>query len=136
MRKAVSPLVAAVLLIAVTMTIAAILSFWVSGFVRESLGEQSPVRECTFANFKIYSCSYSDTDNTIRVILENLGNVEVKNITAHVIYDNGTIGFHSGLANLPTSRINAYTISGVSSNYQELTIKTNCPDVTHTDDCR
>lgn len=139
MKKAVSPLVAAVLLIAVTMTIAALLSYWASGFIKQRTSEweeRSPGGECTFANFKIYSCLYSGTDSSFRVILENLRDVELKNITAFVIYDNGTVGSQSGFSSLPGGQIQTYTFSGVNSNYQELTIKTHCPDVRQTDDCR
>lgn len=139
MRKAVSPLVAAVLLIAVTMTIAAILSMWATGFITERTKEweeKSPAGECTFANFKVYSCRYNAADNTFRVILENMKDVGLKNITAFVLYDNDTIGFHSGFQNLPGGQIQAYTIPGVDPNYQELTIKTHCPDARQTDDCR
>ena len=56
--KAVSPLVAAVLLIAVTMTIAGMLAYWASGFVRlqtETFSNQSVVSKCNFADFKVYS---------------------------------------------------------------------------------
>ena len=41
--KAVSPLVAAVLLIAVTMTIAGMLAYWASGFVRQQT-EPFPIK--------------------------------------------------------------------------------------------
>lgn len=140
MRKAVSPLVAAVLLIAVTMTIAAILSYWASGFVRsrtEEWEERLPAGECSFANFRIYSCSYSDTNGEFTIILENIRNVKLRNITAFVIYDNGTIQTQSVLADLdPSPAIKTYTISGVSPNYNELSIKTHCSDVSATDDCR
>jgi len=139
MKKGVSPLVAAVLLIAVTMTIAALLSYWASGFIQQRTREweeESPGGACTFAGFKIYSCIYSGTDSSFRVILENLRDVELKNITAFVIYNNGTIGSQSGFSSLPGGQIQTYTISDIDPDFQDLTIKTHCPDVRQTDDCR
>jgi len=140
MRKGVSPLVAAVLLIAVTMTIAAMLSYWASGFVRsrtEEWEKQLPAGECSFANFRFYSCRYDTATSSFIVILENVKGVELKNITAYIVYTNGTIDPRlTGFANLPASQIKTYTIGEVDPGYDKLTIKTHCPDVTATDDCR
>jgi len=143
MRKGVSPLVAAVLLIAVTMTIAAMLSYWASSFVRSRTEEwerRLPAGECSFANFRVYSCSYQNTTPTtgkLNVILENVKDVELKNITAYIVYTNGTIDSRlTGFANLPANQIKTYTIDNVDPGYDKLTIKTHCPDVTATDDCR
>lgn len=140
MRKGVSPLVAAVLLIAVTMTLAAMLSYWASGFVRSRTEEwerRLPAGECSFANFRVYSCRYDTPTSSLIAILENVKDVELRNITAYVIYTNGTIDSRlTGFANLPASQIKTYTISNVNPGYDRLMIKTHCPDVTATDDCR
>ncbi len=56
----ISPLVAAVLLIAVTMTIAGLLAYWATSFVRTSLPETNRTEaECRLADFSIYFCSYN-----------------------------------------------------------------------------
>jgi len=57
-------------------------------------------------------------------------------MTAFVIYDNGTIQTVTGLEDLPQApSIKTYTIAG-NINYNRLTIKTHCADVSATDDCR
>lgn len=133
MKKGVSPLVAAVLLIAITMTLAAMLSYWASNFVRSRLPEGEPA-ECSFAYFRMYSCSYASGQLT--AILENVKDIQLKNITAYVIYDNGTIQQQLGFADLPGLQLKTYIINNVSINYAHLTVKTHCPDVSVTDDCQ
>jgi flagellin-like protein len=140
MRKGVSPLVAAVLLIAITMTIAAILSYWASGFVRSRTTEWEkalPAGECSFANFQIYTCRYDSSNSSLMLILENVKDVELTNITAYIVYGNGTIDARlSGFQNLPGGQIKAYNIYGVDSTYDKITIKTQCSDVSATDFCK
>ena len=133
MKKGVSPLVAAVLLIAITMTLAAMLSYWASNFVRSRLPEGEPA-ECGFAYFRMYSCNYDS--GVLTAILENVKDMELKNVTAYIIYTNGTIDARPGLANLAGLQIKTYAIGNVSTNYGQLTIKTHCPDVSVTDDCQ
>lgn len=137
MIKGVSPLVAAVLLIAVTMTIAAMLSYWASGFVRsrtEEWEKRLPAGECSFANFRVYSCKY-DT-GTITMVLENVKDVDLRNITAYVLNSDSSIDVKTGLSDLPALQIKSYSLTGISASYEKITIKTHCPDVIVTDDCR
>lgn len=72
MSKGISPLVAAVILIAATMSIAGILSFWTTGFVRTKLGvaenETEEIR-CLNAEFELYSSSLEGS--TLFFVLEN-----------------------------------------------------------------
>jgi len=139
MRKAISPLVAAVLLIAVTMTLAGILAYWASSFVRtrvEEWEENVPLSDCTFAMFRIYSCSYSDTDSKINLILENTRSIELKNLTTYVFYPNNTIDTQSLGETLPANTIKAFSISGVGSDFSELVVKTECPDLSADSSCR
>lgn len=74
-RKGMSPLIAAVILIAATMSIAAILSFWVSSFMKEKLKETEQLgitggARCLGAEFELRpGRSYSGT--TLNLILDN-----------------------------------------------------------------
>ena len=78
-RKAVSPLIAAVLLIAFTMAIAAILTAWVTTFTKEKKASSEEYMEkmkCAGANFKADPTfvSYNrDSDFYLRAKLENIG---------------------------------------------------------------
>jgi flagellin-like protein len=138
--KAVSPLVAAVLLIAVTMTIAGILAYWGAGFVRMQTAswENSTVAgNCNFADFKIYSCRYNDTSSKITLNLENLRKVELKDLSIYYFFTNGSVSPPVYINDtLPGSMIKTFSISDVPSDFTKLTIKTQCPDISATDDCR
>jgi len=138
MAKAVSPLVAAVLLIAVTMTIAGMLAYWASGFVRqqtESFSNQS-IAGCTGANFNVYACSYNPSAQQIKLILDNVGTVSLKNITSNIIYPDATI-LSSELGVLPSGgTLKTFTISGVSSGYSTLELRTECEALSVSTACR
>lgn len=129
-RKAVSPLVAAVLLIAVTMTIAGMLAYWASGFVRqqiEAFSNQSTVT-CTGANFRVYTCSYNSTSQQIKLILDNVGTINIKNLTVNIIYPDSTVVAADLNSSLPSGgALKSYAIGGIASGYNNIEIKTECP---------
>lgn len=131
-RKAVSPLVAAVLLIAVTMTIAGMLAYWASGFVRqqtEAFSNQSTVT-CTGANFRVYTCSYNSTSQQLKLILDNVGTINIKNLTANIVYPDSTVIAADLNSSLPSGgALKSYTVGGVTSGYASIDIKTECPAV-------
>jgi flagellin-like protein len=91
MRKGISPLVASVLLIAATMSIAGILAYWASSFVSkqtETFENQTVTSECNYADFKIYSCSYNSSSRRLTMILENTRDVTLKNLNVFIFYSN------------------------------------------------
>lgn len=90
-KKGISPLIAAVLLIAFTMTIAAILATWAQTFGEERLGEASEraetAIECPRINLDIESANFTDGENLVgNIILWNRGQEEASDIT-FVVYD-------------------------------------------------
>lgn len=138
MAKAVSPLVAAVLLIAVTMTIAGMLAYWASGFVRqqtEAFSNQSTAA-CTGANLRVYACSYSPSSQEIKLTLDNVGTVSFANITSNIIYPDATI-LSRELGGLPSGgTLKLFTISGVSSGYNIIELRTECEALSVSTACR
>jgi flagellin-like protein len=78
-RKGVSPLIAAVLLIAFTMAIAAILTAWVTTVTRDKQEETVQMQEkmkCAGANFKadpVFAVYDRSDDGLFRTRLENIG---------------------------------------------------------------
>jgi len=133
--KGISPLVASVMLIAITMTIAGILAYWASSFIKSSLPPTSQV-DCTGANFQIYQCSYNATLGRVDIILQNLGRVALENITSTVIYSNNSVSstiFNETLTVNP--QIKSYQINSTSSDYMRITITTACPGVEATTTC-
>lgn len=128
----ISPLVAAVLLIAVTMTIAALLTYWATGFVKTSLPETNETEaECRFAAFSIYSCTYSNSTNIVSLILENRKNIELKSLKAFLIFPNATVSDPIILdGTLPAGGIlKSYQIQNIAEDFSKIMIATHCPDV-------
>lgn len=139
MEKGISPLVAAVLLIAVTMTIAGILAYWASSFTRAQISafeNQTVTTECSFANFRFYTCKYDSSTGTMSFILDNPSNVNLKDLVAFIIYRNNTIQQIPLDKDLPANQIQSFSISGISSDYSSITIRTHCPGLSVSDDCR
>ncbi len=136
LRKGISPLVAAVLLIAITMTIAGMLAYWATGFFRTSLPTNITEIQCTGANFRIYSCLYNSSLNTIDLLLQNTGGVDLSNITAVVIYQNATAQNIFLNGTLPRLQILGYRLSNISQDYSRIVITTICPNIEDTTTCR
>lgn len=80
MRKAISPLIATVLLIGFTVALAAVIMTWGSGFTKKITGETETTTEqalqCTKLNFEISSVDCAKKEVTIT----NNGNKEIKSL--------------------------------------------------------
>lgn len=139
MRKGISPLVAAVLLIAATMSIAGILSYWTTSYVRtqtKQFENQTTASECNFADFKIYQCVYNSSAQRVNLILENIKTVELKELKLYVEYSAGNVSSAISLnETLPSGAIKPYVITGIS-NFTNVIVKTQCPEISVKDDCR
>ncbi len=132
-KKGISPLIATVLVIAITMTLAGIISFWTTSFVRKQVQEfekETEARECQFANFRVFKCSYDEANGKISLILENIKNVDLKNVTAFIIYANGSVLPEEGylLGELKGNTLKTFEIQNVSA-FSSILITTHCPSV-------
>jgi flagellin-like protein len=139
MTKGVSPLVASVLLIAATMSIAGILAFWASTFTRtqvESFNNQTIVSACNFATFDVYTCSYDSSAQRILLSLNNNGQVDLKNLVGYVQYPDGNLTNITIGDSLPQNSLKQFYLNGVTSNYTKLIIKTNCPQLSKETPCK
>lgn len=138
--KGISPLVASVLLIAITMTIAGAIAYWASNFVSQQIRgfeNQTVASECNFADFSIYSCSYNSTTSNITLILENIRNVELRDLAIQVIYPNGTISTIPLNETLPVAPFNLKSFRFFASpDYSKIKITTHCPTVTKESLCK
>jgi len=92
-RKGISPLIASVLLIAFTMTIAGLMAAWATSYVSgqtEKLTEQSETtKSCSGANFRIESDTMK-TNTSVTVVLYNSGGVDFTNMNVNMFYTNST----------------------------------------------
>lgn len=137
--KGISPLIAAVLLIAVTMTLAGVLAFWASTFVQsglESSANQTIATECNFGNFVVDACSYDSAGQRVTFILDNIGTVDLSNISVFVIYPDNSLNYTQADGNLPSGALRSFSVSGVNPGYSRVTIGTQCPNVREETTCR
>ncbi|HLC39541.1 MAG TPA: hypothetical protein VJJ76_01520 [archaeon] len=130
--KAVSPLVAAVLLIAATMSIAGILAYWASSFVRTSLPEVNKTQqECQFIDFRIATCRYDSTNNAIVLIVDNFRAVDIKSPTVTVFDAAGLPQSQVTLnESVPSGQFKAYSVSYPDGNFTKVVVGTAfCPEI-------
>jgi len=140
-KKGISPLVAAVLLIAATMAIATVLTYWASQFVKVSLPEtpNETYGECLAADFDIYSCGVvSNTTNlaNISLILYNKMSVELKNLTVYVFTGGPNVESFPLNQKLPPNTYRGFTVNNVPWPYNKIAITTHCPTVTKESPCQ
>ena len=133
MRKGLSPLIAAVVLIAATMSIAGILSFWATGFVRKKLTESQNISEetgCMGADFKLHLAKYDENTHKLSIIVDNTREVDLKLQNVYIFYPNG---MKTKTLNPPIllkgNEMKQFTVDEVDPGFESVTIKTNCPEV-------
>lgn len=136
-QKGISPLVAAVLLIAVTMTIAGLLAYWAASFVRTSLPETNETEaQCRFADFRIYSCTYLNATNRLNLILENQRDVELRVLKVFLIFENTTVSEAIPLnQSLVGGALKSFSLSNIPT-FSKISVKTHCPEVSDEKTCR
>ncbi|MEM5875434.1 MAG: type IV pilin N-terminal domain-containing protein [Candidatus Aenigmatarchaeota archaeon] len=136
MKKGISPLVATVLLIAITMTLAGILAFWGSSFVRGGLPseeETEQFRRCSMASgsLKVDFSYYNETSKTFFISIYNLGPVKLKILNVTFYYPNPTNYITrsvEALSNPGTST--SFILDNIEPGFLKYTFYTDCPGVT------
>jgi len=129
-KKGLSPIIAAVILIAATMTVAGILAFWTTGFVKTRLTEAESVSggtECFGADFELRSGSLDGT--TLNLILDNKKSVDLYLTNLFLIYSDNRVDTKSLNITLNGNEIRTVSIQDVAPNFLTGEIKTQCPDV-------
>ena len=138
--KGISPLVASVLLIAITMSVAGILAFWVSSYTSQTLPKMNRTEECRFSNFEIWSCSI-DSAGTLTFVLHNIGQYEILDLTAFVFTTENTVSPGVKLnSSLLLGEYKSFTLQNSSTNvpaekFSKLIITTSCPDLSKESTC-
>lgn len=139
-QKAISPLIATVLLIAFTMTVATILANWVTTFTKgqtEEVGEKSTVRiKCSFGSLDIDTAKYNNTNTRLVVVLKNMaGDTDLQNVTFNIILQNSSSYTYPASCNcgdeiLYRGETKAYSNSSIQEgcNIAKLVVTTNCAD--------
>jgi len=126
----ISPLAAAVILIAVTMTVSGVLAYWATNFVNAP-SVSATAASCEAADFSIYYCSFDSSTGSLNIILENLKSVELSGLRVYFVYPDSTVSSASYLGTaLPGGVLKSYTVSGFDSSFAKIVVKTQCPGLT------
>ena len=135
-RKGISPLIAAILLIAFTITVATFLASWSTTFAREQTEEFSRAGEeissnCQSANLQVETAVYDDVDGKIMAVVWNMGKTELSGFEFLVYYSEVNIStLTPGDSNitLATGDFHTFTAEGVSSTPDKIQVRsTYCP---------
>lgn len=132
MKKGISPLVATVILIAATMSLAGVLSFWVGTFIPKTLqaAENSTQdNTCTSAQFRVYTGNYYSSDKKLVVILENQRLMNVKLDKLYLFYPNDDLKTIPLNGTLGGNELKSFNISGVDAGFNEGEIRATCSGV-------
>ncbi len=130
MKKGISPLVATVILIAATMSIAGILAYWTTGFIRTRLTEAEGITggtKCFGAELELRSGSYDS--NTLHLILDNKKSVDLMLTNLFLLYPDNKLETKSLNETIKGNEIKALNIENVVPEFLTGEIKTQCPDV-------
>lgn len=94
---------------------------------------------CLYADFQIYSCSYTNstpTKGNISLILKNVMDVELRNLTATLFYGTTIKTYQLKPDNiLPKTIYKGFTIEDVDLPFDKLVITTHCPYVEEESPC-
>jgi len=91
-KKAVSPLIATIVLISFTIAIGSLVINWGKQFITaQTQGLQQAGVECQKENMQIVSATWDRTNNKLKFITKNMGEIEFKFKTVNVYFDDGTV---------------------------------------------
>jgi len=128
--KGISPLIATVLLIAFTLSVAGIVSVWLTGFARtstETVGKESSTQLiCSYGGIALSNLKFSN--NRLSGSIENTRTIILGNITIQVLYTNASSQTEKLYVSLTPREKYSFNIS-ISSNYDKIRVITNCSSV-------
>ncbi len=143
--KGISPLIAAVLLIAFTVAIATLISGWFTGFAQKTTGaitnKTNLAVDCSSAGINIKEVFVkSGATGTVRAFVENNGFLDGLSISGAVVYN--STGQAVVADALPTSGLNrgqsvvltfsSVAISSCPANFDRVVVSTDCGGISST----
>lgn len=143
--KAISPLIATVLLIAFTVAVGGILSLWLTTFTKSQttiVGQRSETDlQCSYGAISISDLKYSSGGRTLSGRIENTRIISLGNITLQIIWANSSLTkYNLCLVNNVANNCSSANLSlvprevitfnvSVSSDYSKIRVYTNCSAV-------
>jgi flagellin-like protein len=147
--KGISPVVATVLLIAITVGMVGLVSVFTTDFFRtttDTVKSQSDTQiDCSFSGVSLHTLRFAN--NYLSGHVENVGKIVLGNVSINVIYQNSTTerfdlcdsgsntvrcSAGSGNTSLSLSELNTFNIAISSSTYDRIRVFTNCTEATDT----
>lgn len=137
--KAISEMIATVLLIAFTVAVAGIVSIWVTGFASQSTQQVTAQTNielyCVYGGISVSNLAYCG--GSMSGIVTNTNLKDIGNITMQIIYDNSTsqtIKLNSSsnsavFMSLSPRALDSFNVSIGGGNYYTLHFYTNCSNV-------
>jgi len=124
--KAISPIVATVLLIGIVVVIAGIVNLWISNFFSSTKDMKKDAEtQLVCMNTEIISDNTRYCNNYLSGVVYNSGMADIGNITIHVLYQNGTQQKTDLNTSLPAGHIIPFNVS-ISANYDLVIVLSNC----------
>ena len=131
-RKGISPLIAAVLLIAFTMAVAGILTAWVTTFTQDTADQVGEDAEqtvsCSFGGLSIYEAVH---DEDLTVSVANTGTVDFGEVNVAAFLEDGSTE-QSTIDGISSGSVESISIEDVESEDEVDSVRatsTECPDV-------
>jgi flagellin-like protein len=128
--KGISPLIASVLLIAITMSLAAILATFVSNYTKQQL---SSLPACVGGTLVFATSDYPKLSSEHVIAVVEADNVELKDFTVEVIDSTGNVVRASATGDIPagsSGTVNAdFSGVGIATGNKARVIAVNCPSV-------
>lgn len=134
--KGISPLIAAILLIAFTITVATFLASWSTTFAKTQTQEFSKASEeisaeCKYANLQIETAVYYGSEEKVVAVLWNMGKVQLSNFQFLVYYSDvniTSISPEEANATLSTGDFRTMTVYNVTSTPEKIQVRSlDCP---------
>jgi flagellin-like protein len=117
--KAISPLIAVIMLIAFTMIIAGILATWTTNFATR---QRVQIEFCSDAGAYIQGGTYDSGTSTLNLVIFNNGKVPLS-FRGLLTYKDGTTTVYPTTLNTTAGSISTFTMTGITSNLDQATIQ-------------
>jgi len=135
--KGISPFIASVLLIALTVAVAALYGGWITSFTKKTtqeVQEQSEKRvTCTYGGIAIEDVKYNKTTGNLSGTVENTDIIDLGNIDFEIFYTNATrqkLDLNMSLGPGERNTFNAHVIDiNITGNLNKIRVITNCSNV-------
>ncbi|MEM5777129.1 MAG: hypothetical protein QXJ06_01635 [Candidatus Aenigmatarchaeota archaeon] len=139
MKKGLSPIVASVILIATTMAIAGILSFWAGSFVEKKVEESENTTSdinCLNLRFNLFTpCIYNQTKKEISFYLDNQSPREIILDGLYVFYPNNNLKSYKLSIRVPANQPFLFSQSDIEPGFVSFHLRTTCPNIYRNFNC-